>query len=225
MNNKAVIIYGMPGSGKGTQAELLAKKMGLIHFDTGWYLKNILYAEGAEQDPILKKEKELHNAGTLNTPSWVLEIVRGETEKIARAGRGVVYSGSPRTVYEVEGDKDNKGLINALEDEYGKENIHVFVLIIEHNEAVRRNKGRVICGVCKLPVLSSADAEQCSFCGGRTERRPDDKPELMDHRIEEYRTRTYPIIETLKKRGYSVEEIAGAPLPYEVHEEIMRRVR
>ena len=48
--NKAIIIYGLPGSGKGTQANLLADKLGLIHFDTGKYLERIVH------DPANKKK-------------------------------------------------------------------------------------------------------------------------------------------------------------------------
>lgn len=219
---KAVIIYGSPGSGKGTQAELLAKKLGLIHFDTGSRLKSILYAPGAEEDPVLKHEKELHNAGILNTPSWVLKIVREGTEKIAATGAGIVFSGSPRTIYEVEGEAGNPGLMSALEKVCGKENIFIFQLEISEEESARRNKGRVVCTVCKLPVLAASNLNICSFCGAPAERRPDDKPELMATRLKEYRERTEPIIKNLKSRGYAINKIDGLPAPYKVHEEILK---
>ena len=52
---KTIIIYGPPGSGKGTQAELLARKFPLIHFDTGRYIESIIRAPGATKDPVIQR--------------------------------------------------------------------------------------------------------------------------------------------------------------------------
>ena len=85
MRKLAVIINGVPGSGKGMQADLIADRFGLIHIDTGKLLRAILSDESGENDPILKRERELNNAGILNTPSWVLATLKkkvGVTAKL-----------------------------------------------------------------------------------------------------------------------------------------------
>ena len=56
--NKAIIIYGLPGSGKGTQANLLADKLGLIHFDTGKYLERIVHDPANKKNKIIRRERK-----------------------------------------------------------------------------------------------------------------------------------------------------------------------
>ena len=77
----AVIIYGPPGSGKGTQAQLLAEKFDLIHLDSGRYLREILYNPKFKKNKIIQRERKINEAGKLNTPSWVLKIIGERVEK------------------------------------------------------------------------------------------------------------------------------------------------
>ncbi len=104
MTQKAVIIYGPPGAGKGTQAELLERNFDFIHFDTGRYLEMMYKSPKVKTDRTLKKEKNLFDNGFLNTPSFVLGVVSRATKRIAQSGFSLVYSGSPRTMYEAFGD-------------------------------------------------------------------------------------------------------------------------
>src|SRR3989344_9696421 len=106
---KIVIIYGPPGAGKGTQANLIAGKFGMIHFDTGKYLEQFLHNPETKNDPEIKKVKEIFDSGALVTPSFVLKIISEKTKEVAKSGFGIVFSGSPRTFYEAFGDKKNQG--------------------------------------------------------------------------------------------------------------------
>ena len=63
MLKRAVIIYGPPGSGKGTQAELLAKKFGFIHFDTGRYFEALLHSPETQKNPVLRRERKNFDNG------------------------------------------------------------------------------------------------------------------------------------------------------------------
>src|SRR4030042_4476970 len=99
----SIMIMGPQGSGKGTQAELIAKKVNLVHFDTGQYLRAILYDSASKNDKIIQREHKLNEAGILNTPSWVLKIMIQAVKKIAVLKKGIVFSGSPRTFYEAFG--------------------------------------------------------------------------------------------------------------------------
>lgn len=218
---KAVIIYGPPGAGKGTQAELLAKRFGFIHFDTGRYLETLLNSPEAESDPKLKEEKEKFDSGELNTPSWVLSIVKEATGKIGKAGMGIVYSGSPRTLFEAFGDEQNEGLLSVLTKIYGKENIHVVLLQIDEETSIKRNSSRVVCSVCGLPILAESGLKKCAFCAGPAKIRSLDKPEIIKVRWKEYKERTFPIVDRMKKEGYEVHKIDGSPAPHEVHKKVM----
>src|SRR3989344_7421928 len=108
---KVIIVYGPPGAGKGTQANLLAGKLGLIHFDTGKYLGQLLHDSELQKNPEIKKARKIFDSGALVTPSFVLKVTSKKTKEIAKAGWGIVFSGSPRTVFEAFGNQKNEGLI------------------------------------------------------------------------------------------------------------------
>lgn len=220
MKKIAVILFGSPGSGKGMQADLLADKYTLIHFDSGKVLRSILHDPAAQKDPVLKRELALNSTGILNTPSWVLGMFKKRTRAISGSGFGIVYSGSPRTIYEGE------GLMPVLEKEYGKRNIFVFHLDVPLAAAAARNKVRLVCTTCRRPLLVQyypvKNPKHCPVCGGVLKRRIDDDPEKFRIRSKEYSTRTKPVMALLKKRGYRIVKVDGTPAPYLVFQKIAK---
>lgn len=223
-NPKIVIIYGPPGSGKGTQAELLARKFDFIHFDTGRYGESLLYAPGALKDPILRRERENFESGKLFTPSWVLKISSEAAKKFGNLKYNIVFSGSPRTFFEAFGDKKIKGLIHCLNSFYGKKNILVVEIDVRPQTSIFRNSNRRLCSVCGLPFLASAKINSCQFCAAPPRRRVLDNPETIKIRLQEYKNRTYPIIKELKRLKYSVIKINGEQPPYLVHNNIVKKI-
>src|SRR3989344_5225216 len=133
MKKIAIVVYGPPGSGKGTQANLLAQKMGLIHFDTGKYLESVVHDPSRQKEAFIKRERKMFDEGILLTPSFVLREVSRAARQIAKAGLGMVFSGSPRTVYEAE------GFVPILERLYGQNNIYVFELKLAPKFSINRN--------------------------------------------------------------------------------------
>jgi len=217
----AVMIMGAPGSGKGTQAELLSQKLDLFHFDTGRFLRKTLYSPQAKKNKEIQKERKLNEAGKLNTPSWVLKIVSERVKKISKLGQSVIFSGSPRTEFEAFGDKKNKGLMDVLKKEYSKKNMFVFSLEVSEEESIKRNKKRMSCSVCGTPIMSKGKKQtSCPFCGGKTQTRKDDSEKVIKLRLKEYASRTAPVLAGLKKKGHRVIKIDGRPLPYKIHERI-----
>jgi len=230
MSKKAVIIYGPPGAGKGTQANLLAWRYNFVHFDTGKYLEQLVHDPEKQKDPVIKRERENFDRGVLTTPKFALKIISQKTKEISQAGFSVVFSGSPRTLYEAFGSKtenrkSRQGLIDLLEKEYGKNNIYLILLKIKPEIAILRNRKRLVCSVCGNAVLYNKDIHEhkvCSLCGGKLKRRVVDDPKLFKVRIKEYKERTLPILMALKKRGYKIIEIDGRPMPYQVHSKIVK---
>ena len=226
----AIIIYGPPGAGKGTQAQLLAEKFDLIHFDSGKYLRELLYDPKNKNNKIIQNERKINEVGKLNTPLWVLKIISGKIKEIAGLlHKGVVLSGSPRTIFETFGDQKNQGLIEILEKMYNKKNIYIFNINVSGNQTIERNTHRLVCSVCGTPILDmsiilpkfkNADMSQCPFCGGKFKHRFDDNKKVIITRLKEYKERTAPIIKELKKRKYKIIEIDGSPMPYKIHEKI-----
>jgi len=229
---KAVIIMGPQGSGKGTQAELIAKKLDLFHFDSGSYLRSILYDPASKNDKIIQRERKLNKAGFLNTPSWILKIFSQIVKKTAALKKGIVLSGSPRSLYEAfgynegENSKNKTGLMDVLSKSYGKENIFILVLDIPLSDSLKRTGGRLTCSVCKSPFMAQKyKIDSCPFCGGELIKRKDDNKEGIMKRLEEYKNRTTPILAELKKRKYKIIKIDGTPLPYKIHKAISDKVK
>jgi len=219
MNKIAVVLYGPPGSGKGTQADLLAQKLGLIHFDTGKFLENLVHDPARQKEKLIQKEKKNFDTGKLLTPSFVFREVASAAKKIADADMGIVFSGSPRTMYEAE------HLLPVLNKLYGKK-IFVFILEIPEATSVKRNGSRLVCVECKKPLLTayypSKKPKHCSFCAGPFYRRTLDDPKVIKVRLKEYRTRTMPIFDYVKSLRMKVHPVSGVSAPYKVFEKIYK---
>lgn len=220
-DNIAVVFYGPPGSGKGTQAQLLADTLHLFHFDTGAYLRKLLNNPKFKNDKAIQKERKLNESGKLNTPAWVLGVIIKQVSELAKMGQSVVFSGSPRNTYEAFGDKEHVGLLDFLVKKYGKKNVHIFFLNIPDEVTVQRNTHRTICSVCRTPLLDvKHKSSTCPFCGGKVEHRIDDTTTVIKQRLKEYHGRTEPVIAESIKRGYNVVKLDGTPAPYKIHEMI-----
>jgi adenylate kinase len=197
---KAFIIYGQPGSGKGTQANLLTEKVkDLIHFDTGKFCDKYVHDPSRESDKQVQHERELFDTGKLMTPSFVLNVVGEETKRLAGQGKSVVYSGSPRTLFEAFGNEMTEGLLDILKSLYGKDNIHVIHISVSAQTSINRNSAR--------------------------SKRNIDDPEVIKVRLVEYKERTEPILAKIKEQGYGIIEINGEPEPEEIHQNILKELK
>lgn len=221
VHKRAIIMYGPPGAGKGTQATLLERKFNFIHVDTGRYIEGVVHSPEAKRDPILRREQILFDSGKLCTPSWTLKIIREAATRIGRAGFGLVFSGSPRTLYEAIGDKQNPGLVQTLEKFYGKKQITVIFLDIRPQTTLRRNSNRLVCSVCGSPVLAHAKTSHCLFCAAPLRRRTLDSPKVIKVRLKEFKERTYPILKEMKRRGWTIKKINAEGKPYKVFDTIV----
>lgn len=226
-NKKAIILYGPPGSGKGTLANLLTKNFGFVNFDTGQHLREMLYNPRLQKNKTIQKEKLLNKSGKLNTPSFVLKLVAEATEKIASVGCNIVFTGSPRTIFEAFGDKKNKSLMEVLEKLYGRKNIYIFELRVSAKTSIKRNSHREICTICGQPslYLYTGKTPCCAVCAGPMEKRVDDNPKVFETRLEQYQNRTQPIFHKLKEKGYKIFSLDGEPAPYKVYQEIVSKLK
>ncbi|MDO8584601.1 MAG: nucleoside monophosphate kinase [bacterium] len=224
---RALIVYGSPGAGKGTQANLLAAKLGLIHFDTGKFMEMTVHDPANANDLVIQEQRDNFDSGRLCDPMWAYSIVAAQTKRIHSSGLGIVFSGSPRTELEAftaEGGK--RGLVDLLEDLYGRGNVHVIYLKIKPETTVYRNSNRMLCSVCGTPVMYLPDAQPkiCPLCGGSFRKRTLDTPEIIKVRLQEFEQRTAPILAKLRERGYEIVEIDGEPMPYLVFATILEKL-
>lgn len=217
-----VAFYGLPGSGKGTQANLTANVYGLVNFDTGKLLESIWHDPKRQKEATVAKERKLFDSGMLNTPSFVLNEVTKRTAELAKKGLGIVYSGSPRTMFEAE------GLIPRLEKLYGKDRVFFFLLDVDEKDSIARNSKRRLCNYCKTGLIAlyypSKNPKYCPNCAGSLYRRTVDDPKIIPKRLQEYKERTWPIVGFLKKHGHKVVKLNGRKAPYLVFQEVEKYI-
>lgn len=216
LSNAVIILYGPPGSGKGTQANLLSRKLGLTHLDTGRMLEAMLYDKKNANDTFISEQRALFEAGKLLDSEWVFGIMKQNIERLHAAGLGAIFSGSPRTLPEA------KELLPVLQKLYGKEQIFVFVLDVPEAMSMERNENRMVCSFCDAPLLTQyiGTPKACPACGGELVRRSVDNAETIKVRLNEYRERTEPIFNYMSGENFSLYRVAGQEAPYKVFTQI-----
>lgn len=220
MKRIAVILYGPPGSGKSTQADLVARATGLIRIDTGKLMEEKIYDPANANDAYIQEQRTLFEGGKWCDPKWAYEIVTDKIKQLASVGSGIVLAGSPKTLEEAFGAAAHGGMYGVLEEKYGKENIFTFYLEMKHDLSVTRNANRLVCDVCLNQFLPSKmisrETPTCPICGGPLKKRSLDKPDVISLRVQEFKKRTEPIIQKIKERGYAIHAIDGEQPPYKV---------
>jgi adenylate kinase len=218
MNKKVIFVIGSLTAGKGTQAKLLAEKTGFYHFITSKEGKK--YIKTHRDDPETLKQEKIYNAGDLFDPGWLVYKVQKERtrEILQKDYLGIIFDGSPRTLYEAE------NLLKIVADLVGKENVVILEIEVSEEEVVRRTGERLVCDKNENHVVSRRFGDfkigdRCDKCDGALVKRNLD--DVLDERLKEYRTRTVPGIEYLKKH-YNVITINGEQSIEDVHKDIMK---
>ena len=215
-----VLMVGPPGSGKGTQAKLLAEKFGLYHFITSQILRE--YFE-SHNDPETRRQKKIFEEGKLVKPRWVLERVKEKTIGLMEdpSIKGIVYDGSPRTLYEAE------NLVPFLAEMVGRDNIVVLEIDVSPQEIKKRLGKRLICSGSAEHIFIRSDelkpGSECPEGDGVLKERDLDRAEIIETRIEEYQRRTKPGLDYLKEK-YRVVRINGEQSIEDVHKEITKKL-
>lgn len=180
-----IILFGPPGSGKGTQAKLLSEKYGVPHISTGDLLREAV----AHRTELGQKAKEYLDGGNLVPDSIMIGLIR-EVLHSERARKGFILDGFPRTVAQAHA-------LDALFQEMGIHLDRVISLRVEHDEIIRRLTSRLTCKQCRNVFnesqLRSSDDTKCPTCGGTLYHRNDDTPETARHRLDVYLKDTKPL--------------------------------
>jgi adenylate kinase len=191
-----IVLFGKPGSGKGTQAPRLAAALGVPTLATG----DVLRAAAREGTPLGREAKAYMDRGALVPDDVILGIVK-EALQQPRFATGVVLDGVVRTVPQAE------GLERVLAD-LGRRLDGVLVFDIDDDEIVRRIGGRTVCDSCQTPFTGREPGEPCpKGDGGRLVRRKDDEPDSVRHRLAVYRDQTLPVLGWYRRGGARVAEI------------------
>ncbi len=220
----AVVLFGSPGSGKSTQAELLAKKLNLVHFNTGKYVERYISDPAHKNEPDAKKARKQFMSGELCDSRFILHTLSHYVHFFASQGESVVFSGSPRTEFEAFGDASHEGLVRVLDKEYGKNRVLYFVLDAKEENAKKRNAKRLVCEECGNMLLGAAlglKLKTCPFCGGKLYKRALDDPKTIEKRFEVYRTETVPVFSRIGKSGHPVHVVPADAMPFAIFRSIL----
>ena len=184
-----LILLGAPGAGKGTQAEILSRELGIPTISTG----NILRAAIREGTAVGLKAKALIDAGKLVDDDTIMGIV---SERLAKddCANGYILDGVPRTIPQAEAmEKMGIAIDAALSIEIADETI------------VERMSGRGTCRNCSqtFHVVFNPPKEEgvCDFCGGELTIRKDDAPETVKARLDTFHRETEPLKAFYAARG------------------------
>jgi adenylate kinase len=206
-----LVLLGPPGAGKGTQAERLAKDFGLRYIATG----NMLRDAVREETELGQKAKEYMDRGDLVPDDLIIEMIKQCLQQ-PDADRGFILDGFPRTETQAE----------ALDEELkqvGKEVSSALLIDTPEEEVVRRLSGRRVCVKGQHNFHVDFDppkhADRCDVDGSRLVVREDDKPEVVLHRLEQYREKTAPLIDYYDERG-KLRRVDGARTADEVNDQI-----
>jgi adenylate kinase len=144
-----------------------------------------------------------------------------EIRSLHNRGMGIVLSGSPRTMFEAEGE------VPVFEELYGKDNVRPIHLNLSKEESVTRNSSRRICEanrhtIPNFPIFK--DITTCPKDGSRLLRRELDTPETISIRYEVYLRQTQPIISFMEENGYKMIEIEGEQSIEDVSRDILEKL-
>ncbi|OGH87503.1 MAG: hypothetical protein A3J93_03155 [Candidatus Magasanikbacteria bacterium RIFOXYC2_FULL_42_28] len=163
---KIIILFGPPGSGKGTQAKLLAQKTGYTHISTGDLLRSL----GAREDLSAEEIRALHimQAGELVPDKVIYDLVFAVIENNLKNGTGVILDGAIRNLEQAR----------AYQDFFVKNNweneILALTLVLTDEESARRLTTRLVCQKCGEIYRNDGKNSVCKKCGAQLTVRPDD---------------------------------------------------
>ena len=206
-----IVFLGPPGAGKGTQAQRLVERYGLLQLSTG----DMLRAAVAAGTPLGQQAKKIMEAGQLVSDQIIIGMI---AERLASpdSRNGVIFDGFPRTVPQAEA-------LDRLLAEKGLRLDHVIEMKVDDAALIERIGGRFACKACgagyhdktKRPKVDGV----CDSCGGKEfTRRADDRPETVEKRLKAYNEQTAPILPYYRSRGVlrtvdgmaSIDAVSGA---------------
>jgi adenylate kinase len=204
MPRLCLILFGSPGSGKGTQAKLLKQSLGLAHISTG----DMLRERVASGDAVGQAVASLMQAGELVPDETVNRLVE---ERIDQPDciNGFILDGYPRTV-------DQAKLLAELLVLRPIRTIVVH-LVVDYNVIIARISGRRQCPTCGAlyGVTSSAPKNPgvCDKDGAKLAVRDDDREEVVRERLRAYEQQTAPVLAFFKKSGIPSWDVPAADAP------------
>ena len=182
-----IVIFGPQGSGKGTQAELIARRHGLAYISTG----DIFRYHIQNKTTLGQEIQSVINSGSLVSDDLTNEVVKDRIHQ-PDCTKGFVLDGYPRNQNQLE-------YLNGI-----TKFDYAIVIDLSDEEAIKRLGGRLACE-CGLSYHVDSnppnETDICNKCGNKLFRRDDDQPEAIKKRLDIYHQKTEPLFDFYKDQG------------------------
>jgi adenylate kinase len=182
-----IVIFGPPGSGKGTYASRLTKRLGIPHISTG----DLVREEIRNQTPLGRMIEKYSSSGTLVPDETITEILKKRLG--SELSKGFIIEGYPRTIGQAK-ELEKITRIDAVVN-----------LNVPDKVIVDRLSARLQCKSCGAiyneRTLKPKVPGKCDKCGGELFRRVDDQPEVIRERLRVYREATEPVVDFYRSRN------------------------
>jgi adenylate kinase len=213
---RILVFLGPPGAGKGTQARVVAKKLGIPHISTG----DILREAARKKTGLGLAAKAKMDKGELVPDDVISPIVE---ERLSRpdCSKGAILDGFPRTVAQAE-------FLDDILERTGLGKPLVLNIHVETTSVIKRLTGRRICPVGGEIYNVYLDPPRqegiCDKDGGKLVRRADDNEEAIKIRLKAYEEDTLPLVACYKQRK-ALLEVDGSRDPESITEELLSLVK
>jgi adenylate kinase len=213
-SREIIILLGPPGSGKGTQAKMIAEMQKIPHISTG----DIFREHIRKQTDLGKKVQAIIESGKLVSDDIVSEMLI-ERLKEKDAANGFLLDGFPRTLQQAE----------VLEKEFRKgDKITVIHLDVPDEVIVKRISGRFSCKACgnvqNIFFSPPKASGKCDSCSAELYQRADDKQEVVVERLKVYKEQAAPLASYYREKGLLID-IKGDQDPQEILKTIKEKLK
>lgn len=207
-----LIILGPQGSGKGTQAKLIAKRLTLFYFEIGDYLRELAETDSRIDEIVNKK-------GVLLPDEEIFSYVSKYLAKNDSDLKNFILDGYPRSVKQYQ-------LLKDWLQEKGSVIDKAIFLNISEEESLKRLSARRICEDCGnlYDLITNTSPKGVCECGGKLIQREDDQLDTIKKRLAEYQKQTMPVIDQFRKEGILLEIDGERPIET-IYDDILKKLK
>lgn len=212
-SNPNIILFGLPGSGKGTLSQRLIENNHYTHICPG----NLLRAEVRNQTEFGNQIKSIMAKGEYLPEEITFNFLKNKIAKVDIHNAPIILDGYPRSAAAVN------MIDSLLEDLDIKQNTLVVHLKIDPQKLMERVLNRAVCNKCNKVYTKKTIA--CDKCNIPLEKRPHDTAEILKKRIDHYLYALEPVLASFNKYGYQIVEIDANDSPEKIFNQVNRLIK